>query len=355
MDWTIRIQHLTLKRPFRIARGSSDWRQTVVLRIESKGVVGWGEGAPNPRYGESPQLVMEKLESALPHLASLNLEEREAFLEAAGAQVEGVWSALQAVDLAVHDWWAKRQCRPLYRCLGVDPLTMPPTSMTIGIDQPQEVARQAMEAAGFYILKLKLGSDHDREMVQALRAVDRRPLWVDANEGWDDRELALREIEWLARQGVEMVEQPLPAARFEDLAWLKQRSPLPLFADESFPGGGALEPLAEAFHGVNVKLAKCGGILPALRAMERAKALGLKVMVGCMVESSCGIAGAAHIAPLADLVDLDSNLYLTRDPFCGHPVVEGRISLTPLPGLGVVPVPLPDSDSAGRRSAITDP
>jgi L-alanine-DL-glutamate epimerase-like enolase superfamily enzyme len=298
---------------------------------------------------------VERLESALRRLASYNLEEREAFLDAVGHRLEGVWSALQAVDLAVHDWWAKQQNLPLYRCLGIDPLDMPATSWTIGIDHPQAVARQALEAAEFHILKLKLGSDHDREMVRALRAVDRRPLRVDANEGWDDRERALREIEWLALQGVEVVEQPLPADRFEDLVWLKRRSPLPLFADESFPGGGALEPFAEAFHGVNVKLAKCGGILPALCVMKRAKALGLKVMMGCMVESSCGIAGAAQIAPLADLVDLDSNLYLSRDPFRGHPVVEGRIRLTSLPGLGVVPAPPPNGDTYGRRTEITDP
>ncbi len=347
MRWTVGIQHLSLKRPFRISRGSSDSRRTVLLEIQADGVVGWGEGAPNPRYGETPELVMEKLRDALPALAACNLRDPETFLEEARHRLHPVWSALQAVDLAVHDWWAKQQSAPLHRCLSLDPDAMHPTSWTLGIDTPQAVVEHAVEANEFQILKLKLGSDHDREMVSALRTVDRRPLRVDVNEGWTDRERALREIEWLADQGVELVEQPLPAHRFKDLVWLKRRSPLPLFADESLPGDGNPEHLVEAFDGINVKLAKCGGIQSALRLIRRAKTLNLRVMLGCMVESSCGIAGAAQIAPLADLVDLDSNLYLSRDPFIGHPVVQGCIRLNQLPGLGVVPA----SSAAGKSGA----
>jgi L-alanine-DL-glutamate epimerase-like enolase superfamily enzyme len=166
--------------------------------------------------------------------------------------------------------------------------------------------------------------------------VDDRVLRVDANEGWADREHALKEIEWLAERGVEFVEQPLPADRWDDLVWLKRHSPLPLYADESMHGIPDLEQIAQAYHGINIKLAKCGGIRNALDLMGRAAKLGLQVMLGCMVESSCGIAGAAQIAPLTDHVDLDSNLYLSEDPFEGHPVVDGRIHLNDRPGLGVV-------------------
>lgn len=333
MRWKVAIQTLQLRRPFRISRGSSESRRTVLLEIHLDGLVGWGEGAPNPRYGETPEATVDALRQALPQLNGLGMQEPVAFLQAAARRLEGAWSALQALDLAVYDWWAKSQGMPLYQALGIDPEQMPLTSWTLGIDSPEAVVAQAREASDFHILKLKLGSDHDREMVEALRREDHRPLRVDANEGWSNRQQALAEIEWLADRQVEFVEQPLPAAQWDDLLWLRERTPLRLFADESFYGVPDLKRLAGAYHGINIKLAKCGGILPALRLIKEARECGLEVMLGCMVESSCGLAGAAQIAPLADMADLDSNLYLDNDPFVPLPIVEGRIQLGRRPGI----------------------
>src|SRR6218665_92299 len=186
------------------------------------------------------------------------------------------------------------------------------------------------------VIKVRLGARDGRETFGAVRAATSKPVRVDANEAWKPEE-ALAHIEWLAAQGVELVEQPLPAADVEGAKWLRQRSPLPLVADEALMMASEVPRLAEGYHGINVKLQKCGGIREALRIIETARACGLKVMIGCMVETGVGIAAAAHLGPLADWLDLDGNLLLSADPFQGHPVVDGRIRLGEGPGLGVEP------------------
>src|SRR5690606_7999185 len=201
---------------------------------------------------------------------------------------------------------------------------------------PDRVRERAREAAGFRVLKLKVGVEQDRAMVDAIRDVTDVAIRADANEGYPDRETALREIEWLAGQGVELIEQPLPAARLEDMVWLKERSPLPLIADEAYLQPEDAPALAEAYHGVNVKLVKCGGIATAREAIEIARSCNLQVMIGCTIESSLGIAAAAHLAPLADYVDLDGNLLIENDPFVGHPIQDGHLRLRDAPGLRIV-------------------
>lgn len=334
IEWTIEVQRLLLTHSFTISRGSSARRDTVRLGITCNGVTGWGEAAPNPRYSESTETALAALEK-LSEIGEGTLLPYRSFLLRHRGSLGPNYAARAAFDLAVHDWFGRSIGMPLYQMVGADPQAMPPTSFTIGIDEPEVMAERALEAGQFLVLKVKLGTGRDRERVEVIRRRTSVPIRVDVNEGWRDPEAAIREIEWLARRGVELVEQPLPARMAEEMVWLKARSPLPLMADESVCHPGDLAWAGEGFHGINVKLMKCGGILPALELISLAREGGLTVMVGCMVESSCGLAAAAHLAPLADYVDLDSNLMLANDPFTGHPVRDGRIRLLPTSGLGV--------------------
>ncbi|UCF39428.1 MAG: dipeptide epimerase [Acidobacteriota bacterium] len=331
--WKYIIQRLELHHPFRISRGVSHFRETIRVSVEADGRTGYGEAAPNPRYGESIDGVLAALDTL--NADAFQPDSLRSVLMSLPQLFPQSPSARAAVDIALHDWWAQSLDLPLYRLLGIDPARMPPTSKTIGIAAPDEMARRASESAEFACLKIKLGTDQDREMIEAIRKVTDQPLRVDANEGWLNREEAIRQIEWLAGVGVELVEQPMPAARIEDSAWLKQRSPLPLIADEAVTNPSSVSDIPEGYHGINIKLMKCGGLFAGLDLLTRARTAGLQVMIGCMVETSCGIAAAAQIAPLTDFVDLDSNLLISNDPFEGHPLIDGTIRLNNRPGLGV--------------------
>jgi L-alanine-DL-glutamate epimerase-like enolase superfamily enzyme len=301
--------------------------------------VGQGEAAPNVRYGESAETVTQALQQLAPALEG-DPRHFRALSERLDAILPGHHAAKAALDIALYDLAGKRLGAPLHRMLGLDPAGMPLTSFSIGMDEPETVARKVREAAPYPVLKIKLGAQSVRETFGAVRSVTSKPVRVDANEAWRPEE-ALKHIEWLAAQGVELVEQPLPAADVEGAKWLRQRSPLPLVADEALMRAADVPRLAEGYHGVNVKLQKCGGIREALRIIETARSCGLKVMLGCMVETSLGIAAAAQLGPLADWLDLDGNLLISADPFRGHPVVDGCIRLGETPGLGVEPQPFP--------------
>jgi len=336
MSYSIEYKTLNLKHTFTIARSSSDQKKNVFLRMEKDGIVGWGEAAPNMRYKETPETAtaaLRKLCDAAPDdwLSYHHL------LEGLDQQVEGEYAAKAAFDMAMMDWVGQSHRIPLHRMWGIDPNLMPDTSMTIAIAEPEQMAERAKEADSFSILKIKLGTADDRAMIQAIRRRSDAVLRVDANEGWTDREQAIRHIEWLNGQNVELIEQPMPASQLEDMAWLKQRSPLPLIADEAFTTLNSMFELEEGYHGVNIKLMKCGGTHQARKAITLARSLGLSVMLGCMVESSVGIAAAAHLAPLVDFADLDGNLLIGNDPFLGHKVEDGKVILNPQSGLGVVP------------------
>jgi L-alanine-DL-glutamate epimerase-like enolase superfamily enzyme len=249
----------------------------------------------------------------------------------------GNTAAKAAVDIALHDWLGKKMGQPWYRIWGLDPVDIPPTSFTIAIDTANAVRQQAQDAAGFKVLKVKLGRDNDREMIAAIRDVSDVPIRVDVNQGWHDRSLALENICWLAERNVELVEQPLPKERLDDIAWLKERSPLPIVGDESVQRLADVVAARDLYHGVNIKLMKCTGMREAHTMMLLARSLGLKVMLGCMTETSCAISAAAHLAPLADWVDLDGALLISNDPFDGARLTDGRIVPTGRPGIGVVP------------------
>ena len=321
---------LRLRHTFRIARGASDSRRNVLVEIEEDGYRGLGEAAPIRRYHEDP----ESAAAALDVMAS-GLIDTRAFAQAAGrAAVEGQRSAEAAVDMALHDLAGRRLGAPLYEVLGLDPRATPETSFTIGLAEPEVVVQKVREATAYPILKVKMGSDDDREVLTAVRDSTMSRIRVDANEGWTPQG-ALERLEWLARLGVELVEQPLPADRIDETRELRRRSPLPFYADESVHRAADIPRLAGAFDGINIKLMKCGGLAEALRMIAVARALGMKVMLGCMIESSLGITAAAHLSPLVDTADLDGNLLIDNDPFVGATVEAGRIVLPDGPGLGV--------------------
>jgi L-alanine-DL-glutamate epimerase-like enolase superfamily enzyme len=332
MPVSIRTQplDLRLRHTFRIARGASDVRENLLVELEHEGQVGLGEAAPIRRYGEdraSAAAAVAQMAGRLGSPAAYAVAARE-------AAVEGQRSAEAAVDIALHDLAGRRLGVPLYELLGLDPSRTPETSFTIGLDTPEVVVRKVKEAAAYPVLKVKMGSAGDREVLAAVRDATDRPIRVDANEGWTPEE-AVERLEWLAHLGVEFVEQPLPAGRLEDTRALRRKSPLPFYADESVHRAEDIPRLAGAFDGINVKLMKCGGLGEALKMIAVARAHGLKVMLGCMIESSVAITAAAHLSPLVDTADLDGNLLLEEDPFVGASVVGGRLALPDAPGLGV--------------------
>ena len=323
---------LHLRHTFRIARGASDQRFNLLVELEHEGRVGRGEAAPILRYQED----RASARAAVELMASRLGDPRRFATAAREAAVPGQRSAEAAVDMALYDLAGQRLGVPLFELLGLDPARAPLTSFTIGMDTPEVVAAKVREAEGYPILKVKLGSPDDREMLAAVRDTTDRTLRVDANEGWT-LETAEERLEWLAKLGVEFVEQPLPADRIEETRALRRRSPLPFVADESVHTAADIPRLAGAFDGINIKLMKCGGIGEALRMIAVARAHGLKVMLGCMIESSLAIAAAAQISPLVDTADLDGHLLIDNDPFVGPLVRAGRVVLPDGPGLGVTP------------------
>ena len=321
---------LQLRHTFRLARGDSDSRRVLMVEIEHDGLVGRGEAAPIARYGQDAASAARAAKAMVARIG----DPRAFDSAAARVAVAGEPAAEAAIDMALRDLAGKRLGVPLYELMGIDPSSMPVTSFTIGMDTPDIVEQKVREAEGFAVLKVKMGSADDDRVLETVRSVTDRPVRVDANEGWA-LEDALARLEWLQEMGVELVEQPLPADQLSEMRELKKQSPLPLFADESVAHAEDIPRLAEAFDGINIKLMKCGGLGEALRMIHVARAHGMKIMLGCMVESSLAITAAAHIAPLVDFADLDGNLLITNDPFIGAEVREGKLVLPSAPGLGV--------------------
>ena len=251
------------------------------------------------------------------------------------SQIEGQYAAKAAIDIALMDWNGQKLGVPLYRYFGLDPKDAPITTFSIGIDNPETTKAKVEEAAQFPVLKIKVGLDSDEATLAAVRAVTKKPLRVDANEGWTDKETAVRKINWLETQGVEFVEQPMPADRIEDTRWVRSRVHIPIIADESCLHAKDIPKVKDAFDGINVKLDKAGGILEAYRMIQIAKSFGMKTMLGCMVSSSCSVNAAAHLSPLVDYADLDGNLLIANDPYLGVTVKDGKLVLPNKPGLGL--------------------
>ena len=338
------------REPFRIARshGGGGGMTSVIVELrhaDLPDLVGYGEGYPDAYYGET----VETIEAVLPLLlASIDLTVLDADATGAEAALAGAaggfdeWiahhgAAKCALDIALHDLLGKRLGLPVHRLLGL-PAEIPPTDFTIGIDEPEVVAARAARASHFPALKIKVGGPDDLATLEAVRRVFGGPIRVDANTGWQPDDGA-RLLPDLVRLGVELIEQPFPRHRLDQLAWLQARSELPIVADESAVTIDDLDGLVGVVRGVNVKLAKCGGVGPAKRMLERARDLGFQRFEGCMEETRVGIAASAAVASLADWVDLDGCLLLAEDPFEGLELgSDHRWRLTDAPGLGVRPV-----------------
>ena len=351
MSLTVRheVLHLALRDPFRIARtdhASDEGVTTVVVELRDDrfpGVVGVGEGYPDRYYGETPETMAAimpwLLSVAEPHVTDIgDLALAREGLERVGAtwaaEVRWNGAAKCALDIALHDLAGKVLGVPVHELIGL-PADIPATDYTFGIDEPAIVAQRAARAADFPALKIKCGGPQDLETLRAVREVFAGPIRVDANTGWtrDDAERLLPEIIDL---GVELVEQPFPARAYRDLGWLQERSSIPIVADESAVTEEDLDALVGVVAGINVKLAKCGGIAPAKAMLTRARDLGFRTFLGCMEETSVGIAGSAAVASLAEWVDLDGCLLLADDPFEGLDLdADHRWILTDRPGLGL--------------------
>ncbi len=337
----LELETLTLgfRDPFRIARGTPEHAATTVIATVHDGTdQGIGEGFPDAYYGETPETMAVVLPLLAQAVGDVPRGARPDWLEAAAARMDerirGHGAAKCALDIALHDLVARRAGVPVHALLGL-PAGGPPTDFTIGLDEPDVVAERARRAAHFPALKIKLGSARDLATLEAVRAVYLGPIRVDANTAWQPDE-AVAMLPELERLGVELIEQPFPARRLDQLRWLQERSSLPIVADESCVAFEDLDALVGVVAGVNVKLAKCGGVGPARRMLERARELGFRTFLGCMEETSVGIAASAAVASLADWVDLDGNLLLAEDPFTGLDLgPDCRWRLSDRPGLGV--------------------
>lgn len=327
---------LALRDVFSLASSSRRTTPAVLTEIACDGLVGYGEASLPPYLGETQQSVGE-------FLARLDLGRYadpcalEEILADIDAVAPGNAAAKASVDIALHDLAGKIRGRPWYALWGFDGAARPYTSFTIGIDTAEVVRRKTQEAAAYRFLKVKLGRDTDRMLIETIRSVTDVPLFVDVNEGWRDRERALAEIHWLAARGVVLVEQPLPKERHNDMAWLTERSPLPTVADEAVQRLSDIPRIRGAYTGINIKLMKCTGMREARAMLTAAREAGLKVMLGCMTESSCAISAASHLASEADWVDLDGALLVANDPFEGTRIEAGRVTLTGWPGIGARP------------------
>ena len=326
---------LKLAHVFTVASYSRTTTPDVQVELEWEGVTGYGEASMPPYLGQSVETVTAFL-SKVDLSRFTDPFQMEDILSYVDSLSEGDGAAKCAIDIALHDLVGKLMGQPWYRIWGLDPGKAPSTTFTIGIDTEEVVREKTLEAAGkFNILKVKVGLDSDEQMIRAIRSVTDVPLAVDANQGWKDREKALEEIFWLREQGVVMVEQPMAKERIDDNAWLTERSPLPIFADESIQRLADIPSIQGAYSGINIKLMKCTGMREGWRMAQMARALGMKVMVGCMTETSCGISAAAQFSPYVDFADLDGNLLISNDRFDGVKVIDGRLSLPDRPGIGV--------------------
>ena len=327
---------LQLRHTFTVSSYSRKTTPDVQIKLEYEGFTGYGEASMPPYLGQS-------VESVCRFLSQVDMEQfRDPFrLEEILAYVDslspGDSAAKAAIDIALHDLVGKLMGQPWWRIWGLDPSKAPDTTFTIGIDTPEVVRQKTRECADrFNILKVKVGLDNDKEMIRTIREITDLPLAVDANQGWKDREQALDEIHWLKENGIVMVEQPMAKERIEDNAWITERSPLPIFADEAIQRLADIPSIKGAYHGINIKLMKCTGMREAWKMVNYARAEGMKVMVGCMTETSCAVSAAAQLSPAVDFADLDGNLLITNDLYKGMDVIDGKITLSDRPGIGLL-------------------
>jgi L-Ala-D/L-Glu epimerase / N-acetyl-D-glutamate racemase len=328
------ILTLVTRHPFIIARGGSSQYRTVMVTVtDGDGLEGWGEAAPSKFYGETADTVVAALQvygQSMPE-SPFDLEDADRTWE---AMMRGNGSARAALSAAMHDLAGKKLGVPVYRMWGLDPARAPRSTFTIGLDTPERVRAKVVEAAQYPILKIKLGTDRDVEILKTIRNETDRELRVDANCGWTVKH-AIGMLPVLAEYGVTVLEQPVVPENIEGLGEIRRRATIPVIADESCITSADIPRLVGRVDGINIKLAKCGSLREAIRMVAVARAHHLTVMVGCMIESSLAITAAAHFTPLVDIVDLDGAALLAQDPFVGATIIGGQVRLPSGPGLGV--------------------
>lgn len=330
-----RPYELQLRHVFTVAASSRTTTPVVLTTIEYDGVKGFGEASMPPYLGESH-------ESVLNFLSKVNLEQfsdpfmREDILAYIDGIMPGNHAAKASLDIALHDLTGKLLGQPWFRLWGLDPQKTPVTSFTIGIDTADVVREKTLEAAAFKLLKIKMGRDNDREMIDMVRSVTDVPVFVDVNQGWKDRSYALEMAHYISERGGVFIEQPMPKEQIDDIAWLTERSPLPILADEALQTVEDLLPMKGVYSGINIKLMKCGGMDAAYKMITMARQMGMKILIGCMTETSCAVSAAAQLSPLVDWADLDGNLLISNDVYEGMTVVDGRVTLPDRPGIGII-------------------
>lgn len=332
---TFEPYELKLRHSFNLATSQRTTTPDVQVQIECDGIMGYGEASMPPYLGESVDSVCKFLNSL--DLSQFNDPFR---IEDILDYMEGVApdnrAAKASVDIALHDLIGKIMGQPWYKIWGLNPELTPNTSFTVSYDaDPSEMKAKVEETSPFKVVKIKMGLDHDKQTVEAVRQYTSVPICVDANQGWTDKEKALEMCEWLAERNCLFVEQPMPKNMVEETAWLRERSPLPIIADESVQRLADVKRVSETFDGINIKLMKSTGMHEAYQMAVLARALGMKVMIGCMTETSCAVTAASHLSPMADWADLDGNLLIANDRFKGMEIVDGKVTLTDNPGLGV--------------------
>ena len=325
---------LELKHRFTIARGSEDAVDVVLVYFTKDGVTGVGEAAPSGRYNEDALTIVKHLNSISFNEVS-SKDSLDYWLDEVLPKANGMRSLETAFDLALHDLYGKLNSTTTTDHFDSDPQKACMTSFTIGIDDREKIKEKVLEAKEYPLLKVKLGSDHDKEIINALRDVTDKLIRVDANEGWDLEE-GKRMCDWLAERNVEFVEQPLPADNLDDTAKLREHSPLELVADENCIDSEDIPSISDAFDVINIKLMKCGGLREAFKMIQMARERQMKIMLGCMIETSVAITAAAILSPLVDYADLDGNILTSNDPFDGVKVKDGMLVLPEGPGLGVM-------------------
>ena len=325
---------LNLKHAFNLATSSRKTTPIVLTEIEYDGLIGYGEASMPPYLGESHETVLK-------FLSKVDLSkyddpfQMENILDYVDQIDAGNRAAKASVDIALHDLIGKILKQPWHKIWGYDALKTPVTSFTIGIDTPEVVRQKVKEAAPYKILKVKLGRETDKQMIETIRQVTDKPLCVDVNQGWKDREHALDMANWLHEKGVVFIEQGMPKEQVDDNAWLTERSPIPTVGDESVQRLDDVLKAHKVYSGINIKLMKCTGMREAHKMLVLGRALGMKIMIGCMTETSCAISAASQLSPMVDWADLDGALLISNDVYRGTEIVNGKVALNDLPGIGI--------------------
>lgn len=337
LNLSFKPNELKLRHAFNLARSSRTTTPDVLVQLEYDGIVGYGEASMPPYLGES-------IESVSTFLSKLDLSQFsdpfriEEILDYVDHVAPDNRAAKASVDIALHDLLGKIMGQPWYKIWGLSPEKTPYTSFTIGIDTAEVVRQKVDEAAPYKVLKVKMGLDNDKELVEIIRSKTDRPICVDANQGWTSKEEALEMCHWLKERNCLFVEQPFDKSMIDETAWLRERSPLPIIADEFLQRLPDAMRAYQVYDGINIKLMKSTGMYEAYKMAVLAKGLGMKLMIGCMTETSCAISAAAQLAPMVDWADLDGNLLISNDSFDGVKVVDGKIQLVDKPGIGVTPL-----------------